>query len=143
VQSWIAVAALIVSALTASNQIRLARRTARRSEELAIAHSGAQTANVWRTQVLALHDRGLEPDEIRWIMCCEDEGIGHEEGNGIIDEIIGNVPRVPPEGMVRTNASEHRRLPRPRGEMRADRDQRPEYGFKWGHDDDRDHTDGT
>ena len=118
-------------------EVELTARTAKVEQELAIAHSGAQTAMVWREQVLRLHDRGLEPEEIRWVMCCEDGGTGHEEWNGIIDEVIGNVPRVPPPGMVELGTrSSHRRLPRPRGRMRADLDQN--YGFPAGH-----HNDGA
>ncbi len=109
-------------------QRELSERTASENQALAVAHQGAQTAMMWRDQVLALHDRGLNPEEIRWIMCCEDEGVGHEQWNGIIDEIVGNVPRVPPENMIEASTrSDHRRLPRPRGQMRADFHQ--DYGF--------------
>jgi len=105
----------------AGKQVALSERTAKVQHELAIAHSGAQTAMEWRNQILVLHDRGLEPDEIRWIMCCEDCGIGHEEWNGFIDEVVGNVPRVPPPGMIAsTTRSDYRRLRRPAGYMRAD-----------------------
>ncbi len=113
-------------------QQNLTARTAATEQSLAIAHAGAQTAMAWRDQVLLLHDRGLSPGEIRWIMCCEDYGIGHEEGNGIIDEVIDNVPRVPPPGMTDApNRDPRRSLPRPGGAMRADRGQT--YGFETEH----------
>jgi hypothetical protein len=116
----------------AAQQVRLAEKVAHRQEDLAIAHSGAQTAMAWRNQVILLHDRGLDPEEIRWIMCCEDGGTGHEEYNGIIDEVVGNIPRVPPEALTSISTrNEKRRLPRPRGSMRADLDQG--YNFQKGH----------
>lgn len=84
-----------------------------------------------------LHDRGLDPGEIRWIMCCEDGGVGHEVWNGIIDEIVPNVPRVPPEGMLilPDRGASRRSLPRPSGIMRADEGQT--YSFSTGQDDGR------
>ena len=141
--SLIALLALVVAGVTARAQYRLgvAQRdlaekqyqlgvTQRElTERLAVAHAGAQTAMMWRDQVFMLHDRGLDPDEIRWIMCCEHYGVGHEEMNGIIDEVVGNVPRVPPDGMQHASSrSDARRLQRPDGHMRADLLQ--EYEFK-------------
>jgi hypothetical protein len=139
VPDWItgvaAVAALVVSAITALTQYRLGleqKALEVRQIELATRQLGltggdedhpvlaAQVALRWREQVLALHDRGLSPEEIRWIMCCEDGGAAYEERNGIIDEIVGNVPRVPPPGLVESRTrNKARRLPRPDGSMRA------------------------
>jgi hypothetical protein len=116
----------------------LAARTAATEERLAVSHAGAQTAMAWRDQVLLLHDRGLDPEEIRWIMCCEDHGIGHEDYNGIIDEVIGNVPRVPPPGLIDApNRDPRRRLRRPRGAMRAELGQ--PYGFQTEHPSETEH----
>lgn len=142
----VAALALVVSAWTSfrqyqlaarqtalsTTQVQLASKVATRQEELAIAHSGAQTEMMWRHQVFMLHDRGLLPEEIRWIMCCEDEGVGHEQYNGIIDEVVRNVPRVPPEGMLGVPIDGKRRLPLPRGSMRADLDQ--DYTFGVAHE---------
>ncbi|MGY1823262.1 hypothetical protein [Geodermatophilus sp. SYSU D00079] len=127
-----AVAALVVSAITALTQYRLGleqKALEVRQIELATRQmaapaghpaSAAEVALRWREQVLALHDRGLSPEEIRWIMCCEDGGAAHEERHGIIDEIVGNVPRVPPPGLVESRTrNKSRRLPRPDGAMRA------------------------
>lgn len=55
--------------------------------------AGAQAAIAWRQQVFDLHDRGLSAGEIRYIMYCERGGKGYESGNGLIDDIIHNVPR--------------------------------------------------
>jgi len=48
-----------------------------------------------RDQVFALHDRGLSPGQIRYIMHLEDGGGGYEGWNGRIDDIIGNLPSAP------------------------------------------------
>ncbi|MGY1703596.1 hypothetical protein ACI79C_03410 [Geodermatophilus sp. SYSU D00697] len=124
-----AIAALLVSAITALTQYRLGlEQKVLESRQIELdahraagaAPSGVDAAIRWREQVLALHDRGLSPDEIRWILCCADGGVRDEERNGIVDEVVGNVPRVPPAGMVPApTCSEHRRLPRPEGRMRA------------------------
>jgi hypothetical protein len=58
---------------------------------------GAQSAIEWRQQLIELHDRGLSAEQIRRIMLLEDGGVGYEEGNGRIDEILRDVPRRPPE----------------------------------------------
>jgi hypothetical protein len=55
--------------------------------------AGAQAAIAWRSQVLDLHDRGLAPEQIRYIMHLEEGGAGYEGWNGRIDDIVGNVPR--------------------------------------------------
>jgi hypothetical protein len=134
VPDWItgvaAIVALVVSAITALTQYRLGlehkmleSRQIELDAHLAAAAGsprGVDAVIRWREQVLALHDRGLSPEEIRWILCCADGGAGEEERNGIIDEVVGNVPQVPPMGMVAPPArSQHRRLPRPEGRMRA------------------------
>ncbi|MGY1636633.1 hypothetical protein ACI78V_08255 [Geodermatophilus sp. SYSU D00742] len=128
-----AIAALLVSAITALTQYRLGlEQKALEVRQTDLAHlglsggeqrhpaPGVPPALQWREQVLALHDRGLSPEEIRWVMCCEAGGAAYEERYGIIDEIVGNVPRVPPPGMVESRTrDESRRLPRPDGAMRA------------------------
>jgi hypothetical protein len=93
--------------------------TAWRQQKLAIAHAGAQSAMAWRDQVIALHDRGLEPEEIRWIMYCEDGGHDYETGNGIIDEVLCNVPRQRRNDLEPIEKDRGRWLPRPEGKMRA------------------------
>ncbi|RST13912.1 hypothetical protein E2C00_22585 [Streptomyces sp. WAC05374] len=55
---------------------------------------GAQSAIAWRDQVIALHDRGLTPAQIRHIMLLEDGGAGYEASNGRIDDIVRNLPRA-------------------------------------------------
>jgi hypothetical protein len=120
--------ASVVQRQLQERQTEIAASAAAVQRQLAIAHSGAQAAMAWRTQVIDLHDRGLDPEEIRYIMCCEDGGIGYEEGNGIIDEIVANIPRLPPAGLQQaTKRDPRRRLPRPSGNMRAVLDQ--SYGF--------------
>jgi hypothetical protein len=114
--------ALIVSVVIARAQFQLG---------LAQRDIAAQQVRL-AEKVAHRHDRGLDPEEIRWIMCCEDGGTGHEEYNGIIDEVVGNIPRVPPEALTSISTrNEKRRLPRPRGSMRADLDQG--YNFQKGH----------
>ncbi|MEU9166785.1 hypothetical protein AB0D34_03090 [Streptomyces sp. NPDC048420] len=54
---------------------------------------GAMSAIAWRDQVIALHDRGLTPAQIREIMLLEDGGAGYEASNGRIDDIVRNVSR--------------------------------------------------
>lgn len=122
----ISIIALVVSGVTAWRQYQLARKqfelsqtVARRQEEMAIAHAGAQSAMAWRDQVIALHDRGVEPEEIRWIMYCEEGGEAYESGNGIIEEVLRNVPRLGNQDLEPIERDPQRRLPRPNGRMRA------------------------
>jgi hypothetical protein len=122
----ISIVALLVSGITAWRQYQLAQRqyqfsidSARRHDELTIAHAGAQAAMAWRDQVIALHDRGLESEEIRWIMYCENGGEGYEIENGIIDEVLRNVPRVRRQEVEPIEKDPQRRLPRPDGRMRS------------------------
>lgn len=56
---------------------------------------GAQSAIEWRAQVFDLHDRGLKPEEIRYIMHLERGGEEYERQNGPIDDVVRNVPRKP------------------------------------------------
>lgn len=58
------------------------------SARQAEAYAGAQSAISWRDQVLALHDRGLTPGQIRYVMHLEDGGAGYEGWNGRIDDIL-------------------------------------------------------
>jgi hypothetical protein len=66
-----------------------AKRAAKQSED----YVGALSAIAWREQVLFLHDRGLAPGQIRYIMHLEDGGQGYEGWNGCIDDIVRNIPR--------------------------------------------------
>jgi hypothetical protein len=83
------------------------------------AYAGAQSAIAWREQVLLLHDRGLSPDEIRYMMSCEDGWRGYEKSNGIIDEIVRNVPRRGAQSPL-ARPKERRGVKRPGGEQRSD-----------------------
>ena len=75
---------------------------------------GAQAAIVWRQQVIELHDRGLTPGEIRYIMYLERGGKGYEQDNGLIDEILRNVPRRSPTDLSAIPEDSSRRsLPSP------------------------------
>lgn len=84
----------------AKEQLRAAEEQARSADEYA-KHAakqsedyvGALSAIAWREQVLSLHDRGLGPGQIRYIMHLEDGGQGYEGWNGCIDDIVRNVPR--------------------------------------------------
>jgi hypothetical protein len=109
------IAAIVVAAIA----LFVSAWTARRQQQLAIAHAGAQSAMAWRDQVISLHDRGLDPEEIRWIMYAEDGGYGYESGNGIIEEILRNVPRLRRSDLELIEKDPRRRLPRPHGRMRA------------------------
>lgn len=75
---------------------------------------GAQSAIEWREQVFDLHDRGLNPGEIRYIMYLEHGGQGYEKENGLIDEVVRNVPRrVSTDLSDPPDESERRTAPRP------------------------------
>ena len=67
---------------------------AKKSQDLSVAHEGAQAATAWRDQVFALYDRGLSPEQIQRIMLLEDGGEGYETSNGRIADILADVPRV-------------------------------------------------
>jgi hypothetical protein len=61
---------------------------------------GSQASIAWREQVFGLHDRGLTPDAIRYIMYLEHAGKGYEQEYGPIDEVVRNVPRRVPTGLL-------------------------------------------
>ena len=81
-------------ARSAREQLELAAKYAETTARQAEAYNGAQSAIAWRDQVLFLHDRGLTPGQIRYIMHLEDGGAGYEGWNGRIDDLVCNVPRV-------------------------------------------------
>jgi hypothetical protein len=58
--------------------------------------AGAAACISWREQIIALHDRGLTSDQIRRIMLLEPGGEGYEPGMGRIDDILRDIPRIPP-----------------------------------------------
>ncbi|MEU8851249.1 hypothetical protein AB0C70_34675 [Streptomyces sp. NPDC048564] len=60
------------------------------------AFAGAAACIAWREQLFALHDRGLSPEQIRRIMLLEPGGEGYESGMGRIDDILKDIPRIPP-----------------------------------------------
>jgi hypothetical protein len=68
-----------------------AQRIAERTLQAHYNIDGAMSAIAWRDQVIALHDRGLTPAQIREIMLLEDGGAGYEASNGRIDDIVRNV----------------------------------------------------
>jgi len=115
---WVAIAAVLVTGTVAVMQILASKRQAEISQELKVAHEGAQAAMTWRQQVWALHDRGLDAEEIRWIMYAESGGEGYERENGIIDEVVRNVPRIAPVGLEQLQHDSQRRIPRPSGGQR-------------------------
>lgn len=69
-------------------------RHARKTTEQASAFGGSQAATAWRDQVFKLHDKGLTPGQIRYIMHLEHGGAGHEGWNGRIDDLVQGVPRT-------------------------------------------------
>ncbi|MGY1503611.1 hypothetical protein ACW4TU_44835 [Streptomyces sp. QTS52] len=56
-------------------------------------YTGAATNIAWREQIISLHDRGLNPDQIRRIMHLEAGGETWEESVGHIDDILRDIPR--------------------------------------------------
>jgi hypothetical protein len=84
--------ALVVAIVSAWIALKAARRTAEQSE----AYAGAQAAIAWREQVFQMHDRGLTPGQIRYIMHLEGGGTGYELGNGRIDDVVRGVPAREP-----------------------------------------------
>jgi hypothetical protein len=66
---------------------------------------GADTCAVYRTQVIEMHDRGMEPTTIRAILALEHGNVGDaadgrlliELNCGRIDDIVSHVPRRRPE----------------------------------------------
>ncbi|MEV6106417.1 hypothetical protein AB0M28_17090 [Streptomyces sp. NPDC051940] len=94
---WAAVAALtgLAGNITAVVVAVVSLRKADQALAQAYAVDGASSAIAWRDQVIALHDRGLTPDQIREIMLLEDGGEGYERSNGRIDDIVSAIPRRP------------------------------------------------
>jgi hypothetical protein len=89
--------ALLVALWAARTTAKYAKRSveyAQRSVQQANSFAGAQSAIAWRDQVLSLHDRGLSPGQIRYIVHLENGGAGLELGNGCIDDIVHNVPQA-------------------------------------------------
>ena len=70
----------------------VAWKAARTSAEQAEAYAGAQSAISWRDQVFHLHERGLTPGQIRYIIHLEDGGARYEGWNGRIDDLVRNLP---------------------------------------------------
>lgn len=81
-------------ARSAKAQLELAAKYAEVTARQAEAYGGAQSAIAWRDQVFSLHDRGLAPGQIRYIMHLEDGGAGYEGWNGRIDDLVRNMPRT-------------------------------------------------
>jgi hypothetical protein len=108
----IAIVALVIGLYTSWRQRQL-------TAALEEGHAGAQTAMQWRDQVIMFHDRGLDPEEIRWIMECESGGEGLEGSNGFIDEIVRNVPRMATDQTLQPILKDpRRRIERPPGRLR-------------------------
>ncbi|MDG6102057.1 hypothetical protein Daura_45010 [Dactylosporangium aurantiacum] len=72
----------------AERQLAVQVDSARLSVQQAEAYAGAETAIAWRDQVLAFHDRGLTPGQIRYVMHLEHGGAGYEGWHGRIDDIV-------------------------------------------------------
>jgi len=82
--------ALVVALWVAIATTRHAKKTTMQAS----AFGGSQAATAWRDQVFKLHDKGLTPGQIRYIMHLEDGGAGHEGWNGRIDDLVQGVPRT-------------------------------------------------
>jgi hypothetical protein len=76
--------------------IRRADAALVQAQELADDYTGAATNIMWREQIIALHDRGLGPEQIRRIMHLETGGDTWEDSVGRIDDILRDIPRHPP-----------------------------------------------
>jgi hypothetical protein len=81
-------------AISSREQLEQTAKNAETAARQAEAYSGAQSAIAWRDQVFSLHDRGLTPGQIRYIMHLEDGGAGYEGWNGRIDDLVRDVPRA-------------------------------------------------
>ena len=84
----------------------IAYRNAATTAKQAELYAGAQSATAWRQQILDLHDRGLTPGQIRYLMHLEDGGAGYEGWNGRLDDILRGLPPA-------TQASNDRRASTP------------------------------
>ncbi|MCQ0023800.1 hypothetical protein M4914_13140 [Streptomyces somaliensis DSM 40738] len=89
----IAVGVALASLRRADMALKQAEEIARDARDAHYRIEGAASATAWREQVIALHDRGLTPEQIRRIMELEDGGEGYERGNGRIDDILRDVPQ--------------------------------------------------
>ncbi|MEY2245704.1 hypothetical protein AB8A21_22725 [Streptomyces sp. BF23-18] len=89
----IAVVIAVLSLRRADQALAQASEISDRAMRAQYAIDGAAAAIAWRDQVIALHDRGLNPEQIRAIMLLEDGGEGYEQANGRIDDILSIVPR--------------------------------------------------
>ena len=119
---WATVGGVVVAVITLIVGFRGLKQQLRQNYMIV----GSQSAIEWRTQVIALHDRGLTPGEIRYIMYLERGGAGYEYDNGSIDEIVGNIPRVIPAPGIDQQQVDHESAPRPKlpfwnGKFEADR----------------------
>lgn len=88
----LAVVIAVTSLRRADAALAQAQQIARETLEAQWSIEGSAAATAWRDQVLALHDRGLTPEQIRRIMLLEDGGEGLERSNGRIDDILRDVP---------------------------------------------------
>ena len=104
----VAAAAVLASSLFSKNSLRLARKTLETSQqhhEQALAESarqawnylGGQQCAAYREQMLALHERGLTPEQIkRWFALERGEGgtayDDFAEGCGSVEELISLLP---------------------------------------------------
>jgi hypothetical protein len=79
----------------ARDQLRVVASSAETTAKQAEAYTASQSATAWRNQIFDLHDRGLSPGQIRYIMHLEDGGAGYEGWNGRIDDIVANLPPSP------------------------------------------------
>ncbi|MFF3877669.1 hypothetical protein [Streptomyces sp. NPDC001978] len=89
----IAVITALLSLRRADQALQQATEIARRAAKAHYDIDGAASAIAWRDQIIALHDRGLTPEQIRAIMLLEDGGDGYERANGRIDAILAVIPR--------------------------------------------------
>ncbi len=86
-----------LSLMRADAALTQAQHIAERTLQAHYNIDGAMSAIAWRDQVIALHDRGLTPAQIREIMLLEDGGAGYEASNGRIDDIVRNLARRLPQ----------------------------------------------
>ena len=86
-----------VGVLVAVGALLVQLRAHRQTVEQNYALTGAQTAIAWRDQVLALHDRGLSPAQIRALFLLEDGGAGYERAHGRIEDVLRDIPRRTPD----------------------------------------------
>lgn len=91
----------------ARNQLQVAAGSAEKAAQQAEAYAGAQSAIAWRDQIFALHNRGLSPGQIRYIMHLEDGGAGYEGWNGRIDDLLSNLPSAPPSAAGTAASAAH------------------------------------